>query len=102
MGSYHISLISLDGASTGSQDNQVKGADVLVPNLCISGTKTRDCDGAAVEGITINLLDDTDTIIDTTTTDANGDSPFCDLPPGDYTVEEVLPGGWQEIEHLTR
>src|SRR6185503_14748462 len=30
-GPYHIPLEQLDGASTGSQDNQLKGADIKIP-----------------------------------------------------------------------
>jgi hypothetical protein len=37
-GPYHVNLYQLDGASLGSQDNQIKAADVLIPPDCtVSG-----------------------------------------------------------------
>ena len=44
-GPYHITLGSLDGASTGSMDNQIKGADI-VPPFCDAPDCTSD-DGIA-------------------------------------------------------
>jgi len=67
------------------------------PELCINGTKIRDCDDSPVSGVTINLFNDTHTLINTTTTDAYGGYIFCHLMPGDYTVEEVVPTGWVQI-----
>ena len=46
-------------------------------------------------GITVNLLDSTGSVIDTQTTDANGNYLFSDLPPGNYGVEVVLPYNYQ-------
>ena len=76
-----------------------------------SGTKLEDVngdgdltDGVAIEDWTIYLyndvgsvpgdLDATDTLNDTTTTDASGNYSFGDLGPGDYIVCEDLPAGW--------
>ena len=65
--------------------------------LCISGYKTRNFDGAAVSGVTINLKDEAGSVIATTSTNLNGFYEFCGLLPGVYSVEEVLPDGWVQI-----
>jgi hypothetical protein len=45
-----------------------------------------------VPGVTVNLYDaDTDVLVATLITDANGNYLFLDLEPGDYYVEFVLP-----------
>ncbi|MFN2614665.1 MAG: hypothetical protein ABR552_07600, partial [Actinomycetota bacterium] len=35
-GPYHVSLDTLDGASLGSQDNQIKGADILIASSIVT------------------------------------------------------------------
>src|SRR5690606_33681434 len=44
--------------------------------------------------ITVNLLDDGGTVIDTTFTDEDGIYRFLDLPPGNYSIEVVIPAGY--------
>jgi hypothetical protein len=80
-----------------TDDNAVGVNFVNTPLLCINGTKTRDCDGAPVADVTINLLDSSGEIIASTMTNGCGEYSFCGLLPGDYTVEEVLPAGWVEV-----
>ncbi|MEM7139543.1 MAG: SdrD B-like domain-containing protein [Actinomycetota bacterium] len=47
-----------------------------------------------LEGVTVNLIDpDTNAVIETTETDADGDYIFDDLYPGDYIVEIEPPNG---------
>ncbi|NCA82909.1 MAG: hypothetical protein EOM72_09225, partial [Opitutae bacterium] len=46
-----------------------------------------------VVGVVVNLLTN-GTVIATTTTDVNGAYAFIGLPPGDYQVQVVAPGGW--------
>ena len=46
----------------------------------------RDEVGTGIAGVTVNLLDSQDRVIATTTTDANGDFTFADLPDGEYTI----------------
>ncbi|MCG8327749.1 MAG: carboxypeptidase regulatory-like domain-containing protein, partial [Chitinophagales bacterium] len=48
-----------------------------------------------VEGVTVNLKDDNGNVIETTTTDNTGFYEFTDLVPGTYSVQFVLPGGYQ-------
>ncbi len=47
---------------------------------------------SGVSGVTVNLLDASDNVIATTTTDGNGHYVFDGLPAGTYTVEFVAPG----------
>jgi hypothetical protein len=66
--------------------------------LSISGTKWEDTnangnpDGieSGVPGVTIELLDVEDKVIETTTTDADGNYSFTGLLPGTYSVQEKL------------
>jgi len=69
-------------------------------SLCINGTKFNNCTGDPLPGWTINLRDRLGNVIKTTTTDANGDYSFCGLMPGDYTVCEILQGGWKNVTPL--
>ena len=45
------------------------------------------------EGITVNLVDAFGTIVGTTTTDADGNYKFDEIPDGDYTIQVVAPDG---------
>ncbi|PHN00730.1 hypothetical protein CRP01_40730, partial [Flavilitoribacter nigricans DSM 23189 = NBRC 102662] len=67
------------------------------PNLCASlgdlvwedldGDGLQDAGEPGVEGVTVNLKDETATVIATTTTAADGSYSFTGLPPGDYAVQ---------------
>jgi protocatechuate 3,4-dioxygenase beta subunit len=45
-------------------------------------------------GWTIDLLNSVGTLVATTTSDAMGHYTFDDLPPGVYTIEEIVQPGW--------
>jgi hypothetical protein len=68
----------------------------------LHGTKWWDLNGdgqldAGEPGLsdwTIQLTDSTGFVVETTTTDANGDYWFTDLEPGAWEVSEVLQSGW--------
>ena len=45
-------------------------------------------------GVTIELLNSTGSVVNTTTTDVNGDYSFGNLYPGTYSVREILPPGY--------
>ena len=73
----------------------------------ISGTKFRDDnrnmiqDGEpGLENWTIELVQN-GTVIQTTTTDANGDYEFLDLQPGNYTVSEVEQEGFTATTNVS-
>ncbi len=44
-----------------------------------------------ISGVTIELLDDQGTVVDSTKTDINGDYRFINVQPGDYTIRETDP-----------
>lgn len=52
-----------------------------------------DADESGIGGVTIELVGP---VTVTTTTAADGSWSFSNLPPGDYTVSEVQPGGWTD------
>lgn len=89
---------------TGLSQGQVGSIDQLVvaEPSSISGLVWLDFndDGevnfgeSAIEGVTIELLDDQGNVIDTTVTDADGVYAFTDLEAGTYTVREVQPLGY--------
>lgn len=75
----------------------------IVQEATISGTVTGNNifggqlgTAAPLSGWTIQLLDSTGTVVATTTSDVNGNYEFTGLVPGDYTVQEVVPAGWQQ------
>jgi serine-aspartate repeat-containing protein C/D/E len=57
-------------------------------------TPQQNQDDPPVAGVTVQLLNGQGTVIGTTTTDANGFYQFQSLPPGSYSVQELLPAGW--------
>jgi serine-aspartate repeat-containing protein C/D/E len=64
---------------------------------CASGCDCEDGEmGPAkpIAGVTVQLLDQTGTVIRTTTTDAEGRYAFTDLAPGVYAVREIQPEGY--------
>ncbi|MBC7253606.1 MAG: hypothetical protein H5T72_06540 [Actinobacteria bacterium] len=86
------------------QPGQVERVDFLNARLAaVGGYKWLDLDGDGVAdetepglaGVTINLLDGGGVIIDTRVTTAGGFYLFCNLEPGTYAVEEVVPEGYE-------
>ena len=59
-----------------------------------------DCDGVldsgepARSGVTITLLNSSNVVVATTTTDSNGNYAFSNLVAGTYTVRETVPSGY--------
>ncbi len=49
---------------------------------------------APIAGVTIQLLDAYGNVVQTTTTDANGDYCFTNIRPGRYSVREIQPSGY--------
>jgi hypothetical protein len=54
----------------------------------------QDANEPPVPGVTVNLKNASGTVIQTTVTDANGEYYFLSLPPGTYSVQFVIPMGF--------
>ncbi|MGE5352872.1 MAG: SdrD B-like domain-containing protein [Acidobacteriota bacterium] len=60
-----------------------------------NGNGIQDSGEPGISGVTVNLYAcNSNTVMQTTTTDANGYYHFTDLTPGDYYVQFVLPSGY--------
>ncbi|MBR1126690.1 SdrD B-like domain-containing protein [Bradyrhizobium iriomotense] len=114
-GPYHFNLRSIDGTSLGSQDNQIKGADIQLPpepTFVLSGVKYEDAGGDGVKdptdaplsgwtfylykdnGIT-GTLDAADTLVASSgPTTGSGAYSFTDLATGNYIIVEGNQAGW--------
>jgi protocatechuate 3,4-dioxygenase beta subunit len=55
----------------------------------------QDANEPGIEGVTVNLKDENNNVIDTTTTDADGFYIFENLVPGTYSVAFVKPNGFE-------
>ncbi len=74
----------------------------VVPPGSISGRVHNDVDGQCetnpnepgLANVTVQLLDSSGTVLQTTLTDSNGAYSFQQLPPGTYTVHEIQPAGY--------
>ena len=95
-GPYHFKLDMHDGSSLGSQDNQIKGADIQIVKGKIIIVKDAIPDNAQNFGFTCSgttpltfpLDDDADGTLSNT-------QSFMSLDPGTYTCsEDALPAGW--------
>lgn len=93
---------------------ELSSSGLLSDNLCdpdgsIVGTKYNDIDNngvvsgadATVAGWTINLYDNSGTLVGTTVTDGTGFYTFPNLIPGTYTVEEVPQAGWAMVNPVS-
>ncbi|QDT68201.1 Serine-aspartate repeat-containing protein D precursor [Planctomycetes bacterium MalM25] len=55
---------------------------------------SKDSGEEGISGVTVELLDATNSVIDTTTTASDGSYQFLDLDAGVYGVRETQPAGW--------
>jgi len=104
-GPYHFKLSQLDEKALGSQDNQIKGADILEVKGTIIAHKFNDLNSNGtqesgeddLEGWAMTLYEGsncTGDLLASGTTDINGDVVFGGLGAGTYSVKETLKGGW--------
>ncbi|MBK7848806.1 MAG: carboxypeptidase regulatory-like domain-containing protein [Zoogloea sp.] len=68
----------------------------------ISGTVREDLDNnnsgdTPIAGVTVQLKDSTGTVVQTTTTDTNGNYTFNNVPAGTYTVVETNKPGYTDV-----
>jgi len=110
-GPYHFKLAQLDGDPLGSQDNQIKGADILQLLGTIVAHKFNDLDGNGIqdsgeddlESWTMTLYEGfncTGDLMASGTTGIDGNVVFDDLPAGTYSVKEELKDGWSNTTAL--
>jgi protocatechuate 3,4-dioxygenase beta subunit len=59
-----------------------------------NGNGVQDSGEPRMPSVTVHLLDNNGTIVDTTTTDSNGNYLFDQLEPGNYAIEVVPPAGY--------
>ncbi|MBI2040118.1 hypothetical protein HYT18_03525 [Candidatus Microgenomates bacterium] len=90
-GPYHIKDLNIDG-SGGSLDNQIQGADILVPPGSITLDKVTDPSGdpQSFSFSTTNLPSPTSPSL----TDSSTPVVWPSLSSGTYTITETVPGGW--------
>ncbi|WP_347250248.1 SdrD B-like domain-containing protein, partial [Zoogloea sp.] len=77
-------------------------AGIVAEPGTISGTVTEDVDNddtgdTPIAGVTVELKDSTGTVVQTTTTDANGNYTFNNVPTGTYTVVETNKPGYTDV-----
>jgi hypothetical protein len=98
-GPYHFRLGELDDAALGAQDNQIKGADILPPppppeSGTITVDKVTDPPGETTS-FPFELRDGADTLVAAfSLTDADSVFNSGAIDPGEYSVEEMVPAGW--------
>ncbi len=93
---------SITGATlTYGHDGQQYNFGELLPSSIagrVHADPNEDCeigpDSILLQGVTVQLLDSNGNVIDTTTTDTNGNYKFENLAPGSYGVHEVQPNGY--------
>jgi hypothetical protein len=92
-GPYHFNLGDLDGISLGNQDNQIKGADILIVPSELIVDKVTD-PPASPQLFDFDLSTGTGDPVDAFSL-ADQDLPYqILLNPDTYSVVEIVPPGW--------
>ncbi len=99
---------SSDGDTTANADTNDNSIPVTVtsgetdtandfvdtPDTGVVSGSVKDNTGAAIEGVTVKLKDNSGAVIATETTDPSGNYTFTSVPAGEYTVEETDPANF--------
>lgn len=80
-----------EAPATGAQDQGVRGSVLLGPQ-CPVVTESSPCPDVPLPGVTIRVLRDGEPLDETATSDESGRFELR-LPPGDYTLEAIVPEG---------
>jgi hypothetical protein len=107
VGTYDIDGTVSDGTGLAAdyKVDLTPGTLTVNPAATVSGRVFNDQNGSGVDdpsdpGLqswTVEVLDpNTDQVLETQQTDANGNYSFNDLLTGTYTIEELLQSGWQQ------
>ncbi len=83
-GDYTLSFYADDGAQNETDDSTLNVSSTLPGK--ISGT-VEDENGDPIENADVDLVDDNEQVVDSTTTDNFGFYEFTDVDPGSYTVK---------------
>jgi hypothetical protein len=97
--------LPFDGAAPDGEVEDYQVSISALPAGSISGTKFEDVNGdgaqnpgeAGIAGWSIQLKDNSGSLIAETTTDGSGEYYFVSLAPATYQVHEDLPLGWAQI-----
>ncbi len=96
-GPYHIKGLKFDGDG-GSLDNQIAGADIILPGTIVINKNTTGADGtfnfSSTGGSTVPSS------FSITTSGNSGSQTFNNVLAGNYTVAEVSPGGGFSFSNL--
>ncbi len=104
-GEYDVVVVTPDGykpvtpiAITVANDDH--GPLTFTPDASRVGGNVTDTDDTPLDGVEIQLVDPNDpsNVIDTTTTDSNGNYEFKNVPNGDYKVVVVTPDGYKPVD----
>jgi Carboxypeptidase regulatory-like domain len=80
-----------EAPSSGAQEQGVRGVVLLGPR-CPIETEASPCPDEPLPGVTVRVLRDGEPIDSTATSDGSGRFELR-LPPGDYTLEAIVPDG---------
>jgi hypothetical protein len=86
---HTLTFFADDGAQNESDDSTLNISTSLPGS--ISGT-VEDENGDPIEDADVELYDDNDQLVDSTTSDGSGDYTFTDVAPGSYTVRASMTG----------
>jgi hypothetical protein len=95
---HTLTFYAADGAQNETDDTTLNISSTLPGS--IKGEITDDANNE-VEGADVELVDDNDQVVDTTTSDSNGEYEFTSVDPGTYTVRASKTGYEEDDRSVT-